>query len=170
MSLLSTRCTSRSVPPVVATTHPLEWTGDRQAHTNRVLPSVRKGWTCKGMWRQGSLRHPGPPLRRLLIPRIRASVWEEPGHDQVRVQNCNAEGLAGYSTSRKPNLQVTRCTHAFTPNVHYRVQNILTFYPWRSSLCSMPVSRLLSLLHHGSGRLTARYVERMRGRAACAQS
>ena len=30
----------------------------------------------QGMWRQGSLRHPGPPLRRLLIPRIRASVWE----------------------------------------------------------------------------------------------
>ena len=88
LSLLSTRCTSRSVPPVVATTHPLEWTGDRQAHTNRVLPSVRKGWTCKGMWRQGSFRHPVPPLRRLLIPRIRASVWEEPGHDQVRVQNC----------------------------------------------------------------------------------
>ena len=42
----------------------------------------------RSMWRHGSLRHPVPPLRRLLIPRIRASVWEEPGHDQVRVQNC----------------------------------------------------------------------------------
>ena len=47
LSLLSTRCTSHSVPPVVATTHPLEWTGDRQAHTNRVLPSESKWWTAK---------------------------------------------------------------------------------------------------------------------------
>ena len=47
LSLLSTRLTSLSVPPVVATTHPPEWTGDPEARTNRVLPSVRKGWTCK---------------------------------------------------------------------------------------------------------------------------
>ena len=47
LSLLSTRLTSRTVPPVVATTHPLEWTGDREAHTIRVLPSGSKGWTCK---------------------------------------------------------------------------------------------------------------------------
>jgi len=33
----------------------------------------------QGMWRQGSLRPPGLPLRRLLIPRIRASVWENIG-------------------------------------------------------------------------------------------
>ena len=44
---MSTRWASLTVPPIVATTHPLEWTGDREAHTNRVLPSVRKGWTCK---------------------------------------------------------------------------------------------------------------------------
>ncbi len=47
LSLLSTRLTSRTVPPVVATTHPPEWTGDPEAHTNRVLPSESKWWTCK---------------------------------------------------------------------------------------------------------------------------
>ena len=47
LSLLSTRVTSRTVPPIVATKHPLAWTGDRQAHTNGVLPSESKGWTCK---------------------------------------------------------------------------------------------------------------------------
>ena len=47
LSLLSTRWTSHSVPPIVVTRDPLEWTGDREAHTNRVLPSERKGWTCK---------------------------------------------------------------------------------------------------------------------------
>ena len=46
------RCNSRayapcSVPPIVVARDPLEWTGDREAHTNCVLPSVRKGWTCK---------------------------------------------------------------------------------------------------------------------------
>ena len=46
LSLLSTRFTSRTVPPIVVTRDPLEWTGDRQAHTIRVLPSVSKGWTC----------------------------------------------------------------------------------------------------------------------------
>ena len=47
MSMLSTRGTSHTVPPIVVTKDPLEWTGDREAHTNRVLPSVSKGWTCK---------------------------------------------------------------------------------------------------------------------------
>ena len=47
MSLLSTRLTSLTVPPFVATTDPQEWTGDPEARTNRVLPCGRKGWTCK---------------------------------------------------------------------------------------------------------------------------
>jgi len=38
---------SRTVPPIVVTKDPLEWTGDRQAHTMRVLTSGSKWWTCK---------------------------------------------------------------------------------------------------------------------------
>ena len=30
---------SATVPPIVVTKDPLEWIGDPQAHTNRVLPS-----------------------------------------------------------------------------------------------------------------------------------
>jgi len=47
LSLLSTRLTSHTVPPIVVTKDPLEWTGDPEARTNRVLPSERKGWACK---------------------------------------------------------------------------------------------------------------------------
>ena len=46
LSLLSTLETSRTVQPIMATKDPLEWTGDPEAHTTRVLPSGRKGWPC----------------------------------------------------------------------------------------------------------------------------
>ena len=41
------RTAGATVPPIVVTKDPLAWTGDREARTNRVLPSVRKGWTCR---------------------------------------------------------------------------------------------------------------------------
>ena len=47
LSLLSTRLTSHTVPPIVVTKDPLEWTGGPEAHTIRVLPSVSKWWTCR---------------------------------------------------------------------------------------------------------------------------
>ena len=44
LSLLSTRWTSHTVPPIVVTKDPLEWTGDREAHTSRVLPRFVGGF------------------------------------------------------------------------------------------------------------------------------